>query len=100
MVTTETALLTVKVGYDRQAERDALSTLLGQAGLQAVHRAVAEEDQTKLSVSSSGYPCTYGLLSGWARLWLVGRPSTHLCNRNILMHACDCLKSGPVMRRV
>ena len=54
MVTTETALLNVKAGYDRQAERDALSTLLGQAGVQAVHRAVAEEDETKLFVSSAG----------------------------------------------
>lgn len=50
MVTTETALLHVKANYDRQAERDALSTLLAQAGLQAVHRALAEEDSTKLSV--------------------------------------------------
>lgn len=48
MTTTEHVLLTVKENYDNAAEREALKTLLQQPGLQAVLRAVAEEDKTKL----------------------------------------------------
>jgi len=46
--TVEHALLNVKADYDAAAERDALKTLVQQPGFQAVLRAVAEEDKTKL----------------------------------------------------
>lgn len=48
MTTTENVLLNVNADYDAAAERDALKTLVQQPGLQAVLRAVAEEDNTKL----------------------------------------------------
>ena len=48
MTTTEHVLLTVKEHFDNAAEREALKTLLQQPGLQAVLKAVAEEDKTKL----------------------------------------------------
>ena len=65
--TVEHALLNVKADYDAAAERDALKTLVLQPGFQAVLRAVAEEDKTKL-------------------LWLVGEQMIRASSQSLLMH--------------